>query len=314
MMGLTLEHWQIVHVLFLGRKLLNFRLVFAIAIISVLFSIGFSFDAFAAVANCTTNPTQHPDCQQGTYPNTNAYPTPAPPYPPIPSWKSAYMFDCSGGNGKGKWGGPDGGWTDTRKFVLDNNGWYHACGFNWINQAPPSPVHGELGRGPDWPNDNGHMDGGFPCKHIGCYFDTPVSHAIGRNHPQAWGLIINSFNTAIADLKTRGLGDSENSKLILRGASWGGGAVTMMATNTAHKIDLVYLIDPVGTSGNRHPLVKNCGISAENILYDVGCQRPFNDRIFETHVTKVYNSYQNHGPLPYDAGQGHTFFDPYSLQ
>ena len=46
MMGLTLEHWQIVHVLFLGRKLLNFRnivsstvlIIFAISISAILFS------------------------------------------------------------------------------------------------------------------------------------------------------------------------------------------------------------------------------------------------------------------------------------
>ena len=199
--------------------------------------------------------------------------------------KAAYVFDCSGYGG-----GEFGHWRDFRQWVRDNNGSYHPCGYNWINQCFEN--HGT--------DTNFRVDA---CTDSGRYIHHGGGTDLGRGEPKGWGTITLQFVQILQGIPD--LAPQYNTKLIFRGYSFGGEAVTNVVSspdvylNTL--VDLVYLIDPVGPNGNRATLIHNC--YADQSLGNLGdCLAK--DRIFHPHVKKVIHNYQQKSVPPLDPTTG----------
>jgi len=271
---------------------LDFRIVFAIAIISVLFTIGYSLEAFA----------DH-DIRG----------------------KSAYFFDCSG-----RGGGETLHEADTRKFVEGNNGAWHQCAYNWINNGDDgqgntkrgcrtnvtySGVHynkGHFGKNAKVNHNCGDVEGGR----------TPTVDGV----PYGWEKVLWQFDSGYKGSPGLPLPEqSNNGKLIVRGYSWGGGLAAIMAAEWRcgqdHRsvfcdripgwvysmydndppmriekaalpsffdttFDFVWLIDPVGPNGERRTLTKTVGFHQVQECCNW-------DRTFGSNVKKVLMYMQN---------------------
>jgi len=158
--------------------------------------------------------------------------------------KSAYLFKIAGNGGDTTWGG------DLHTFVQNNNGVVHNSWYNWINAGGAGIGAGTGGRGGGCGDEE---NGGLhpPFAKIG----NPRGWT--SNVHQYFGLLHNSeFNVPrLPEVNTQ-------SKLLLFGYSFGGGAAAMIATdprNSDVRFDLVYTQDPVGPNGNRYNAIANVG-------------------------------------------------------
>ena len=162
--------------------------------------------------------------------------------------KSAYLFKIAGNGGGTGWGG------DLSTFVKNNNGVVHNSWYNWINAGAPGISPGGGDRTDAVKGACGLLEnGGFhpPWKKIG------NPRGWGSNVNQYYGLLHNSeFNVPrLPEVNS-------DSKLLLFGYSFGGGAASMIATdprNSDVRFDLVYTQDPVGPNGNRYNAIANAG-------------------------------------------------------
>ncbi len=166
---------------------MNFRLVFAIAIVSVLFSSGITLQEVYA---------DHLHQRGG----------------------AAYMFDCSGAAG-----GNFAHWQEVRTFVQQNNGVYHACGYNWINQAFIGTT--EKSRTGAFINQDCNP-GETTRTGKDCYNGNPVNHDIGDT-PFGWFFIIFQYFTVVTTKIPDIIFPNDNIKLILRRNIWDVGVVMM---------------------------------------------------------------------------------------
>jgi len=134
-------------------------------------------------------------------------------------------------------------------------------------------------------------------------------------HPLGWGGVLGQFDDVLPLPEQK-----NNAKLILRGYSWGGGLVTMIAAaQRCHAlgcdvdltsvttpdtplidssipnfddttIDFVWLIDPVGPNGLRRTLTDTNGYS-QNV--ECCAKDPGTDQKFSSRVSKVLVHFQN---------------------
>ncbi len=219
--------------------------------------------------------------------------------------KAAYMFDCSGVNG-----GNINFHPQVKQFFEKNNGSYHPCGYNWMYQAINAT-------GNNWgyhQNDLGQAGAGVggPCTdQTRCHNGVPVTH-FALSNPFGWNKFIDQYQSSTTNSKMPELANSKNTKLILRGYSWGGGAATMLATEVNRDIDLVFLIDAVGLTCSKATLVKVCGTDELWIpppLLLLSCTIIGADRVFHARVTQVIQHFQKEAPFPFDFLTG-GFADP----
>jgi len=190
-----------------------------------------------------------------------------------------YVFDCSG-NG----GGNFGRWAEFRNWVQDNNGAYHACGYNWINQC---------------------FDGnGERTKECNDSSFGQIIHQFDQDRPAGWQFVVNQFEQELSGFKP--LDNQRNTKLIFRGHSFGGGTATMIGTTSFPRdislIDFIWLMDPVGPSGARRTLVNDCGIHENDV-----CGFTFGPRDFHAHVKRVLFQHQEQGAPPGDINIGNPW-------
>jgi len=329
---------------------LDFRLVIAIALVLVLFSSAYSLDAFAVYGGPSYDelvvdgkcPPGTQEKQRKEYDHTKAeqlIDCVQVAEPEIPSGKSAYVFDCSGAGGKGT--GNEGIFAN---YVLDNNGHFHRCAFNWINagEKATGAVFNDREpkvRGERIPHHDPAVDNSIRNnKHDGKFVDhtenqlkTPCAWC--RGNPYGWIEVLHQFD-AIFPLVEQ----SNNAKLILRGFSWGGGTVAPIASNqrctcsgcdTAlapavspsltpdpriqkdipsfldTTFDLIWLVDPVGSQGARGTLTHTNGIEG---YQNCGLYK----KVFGSNVKQVLTYFQPYGgggfSLPIDVGSS-TGFD-----
>jgi len=262
-----------------------------IAIVSVLVASGIALNAFA----------DHEPIQA---------PTPTPP-----EGKSAYMFDCAGAGGE-----PGIHVLKLKKFMEDNNGYYHNCAHNWINHSLIYPANDRPKEDPD-------------CEHKDQkYHGNPVRHncGLGDTNPPAWEIVLKQFDAIFPQLT-----DGDNQKLIVKGYSWGGGLVSIMAGRERcyfsgvvwcdwdsspdtvgpsiddtipsfrdTTFDFVWLTDPVGPDGLR------ATITTENGYFqDVRCCTDhIQGKVFGDNVRQVMIFMQNLESFPTDYADGGNIF------
>jgi len=150
-----------------------------IAIVSVLFTSGLALDSFAV---------------QG-------------PHFPIPEGKSAYFFDCSGLGG-----GTTLAETKVWDWMEKNNGFFHRCGYNWINAGEKKcggagePACQFKNRGP---RHNAHDSTSlirdvFDSKEVDHTKQNGPSSLTDRGNPHGWITILQQFD-AIFPLPETGI-------------------------------------------------------------------------------------------------------------
>lgn len=171
--------------------------------------------------------------------------------------------------------------------------------------------HGNGGVGPDYTKVFEFIDNNGGTGHLGTWnsldkkkdYEKYHTWGIGKNcggDTCNWSDTVSDMKEVISELKKQKL-DTSNAKLFLIGHSFGGGAVSMIASEIDDvDYDMVWIIDPVANGGFRKSVMYDCGESEQYIL---GCSTNSPKREFGSNIKNLIINYQTDDANPRDYNE-----------